>query len=353
MYIIYIMFETKNVYHYLFAFSLILVANYAVMKWKNTFQGADDEEANLIKKYLLNDSPLHGLNRPKIWIHTKYEINARVWKDFMSRNTDNLNMPYVHYTIQSVINHNNDDFHICLIDDNTFAKLIPDWDIDMSRMADPQKTYFRELGLLNIIYLYGGMVIPDSFLCMENLKSFYDIGINGKKPFVAESVNRTCNYADQKHKMLFVPDMYFVGALKNDSTIEEFIQFLKKKTAKFDMTEEKRFLGTNSQWCMSAIELGKMNLIMGQQIGIKTTKRKTILVEELFEEKFLELDRACIGIYIPEDEILRRPKYQWFAYLSKEDILKTNAVLVKYLKASMVDANSIYRDTTVRSTVTL
>jgi hypothetical protein len=158
---------------------------------------------------------------------------------------------------------------------------------------------------------------------------------------------------EQKQKMLFIPDMYFIGALKNDSIIEEFIKFLENKNKKFDMTEEKRFLGTNSQWCMSAIELGKMNLIMGQQIGIKTTKRKTILVEELFEEKFLDLDRSCIGIYIPEDEILRRPKYQWFAYLSKEDILKANAVLVKYLKASMVDASDIYRDTTIRSTVTL
>lgn len=347
------MFDLKNIYHYLFAFSLILVANYAVMKWKNTFQGSDDEEAKLIQKYLLNDTPIFGLSKPKIWIHTKYETNARKWKDFMSRNTDNLNMPYIHYTIQSVINHNNNDFHICLIDDNTFEKLIPNWNIKVSSLPDPQKTYFRELGMLNILYLYGGMVIPDSFICMQNLKSFYDIGINGKKPFVAESVNRTNNTLEQKHKMLFIPDIYFMGSLKNDSTIQEFIQHLETKNNKFDMTEEKRFLGTNSQWCIKAIDDGKMNLIMGQQIGIKTAKRKTILIEELFEEKYLDLDSSCIGIYLPEDEILRRHKYQWFAYLSKDEILKTNAIIIKYLKASMVDANDIYRDTTIRSTITL
>jgi len=347
------MFESKNIYHYLFAFSLILVANYAVMKWKNTFEGSSDEEAKLIQKYLLNDSPLHGFNKPKIWIHTKYETNARKWKDFMSRNTDNLNMPYIHYTIQSVINHNNDDFHICLIDDNTFEKLIPNWNIKVSSLPDPQKTYFRELGMLNILYLYGGMAIPDSFLCMQNLKSFYDIGTNGKKPFVAEKVNQTQNTMEQKHKMLFIPDIYFMGALKNDSTIQEFIQYLETQHKKFDITEEKRFLGVNSQWCLQAIHSDKMNLIMGQQIGIKTAKRKTILVEELFEEKYLDLDRSCIGIYLPEDEILRRHKYQWFAYLSKEEILKTNAIVVKYLKASMVDANDIYRDTSIRSAITL
>lgn len=346
------MFETKNMYHYLFAFSLILVANYAVMKWKNHFENVDEEEVKMIQKYLLNDSPLYGMNKPKIWIHTKYEINARKWKDFMSRSTDNLNMPYVHYTIQSIINHNNEDFHICLIDDNTFAKIIPNWDIQMSTIPDPQKTYFRQLGMLKILYMYGGMFVPDSFLCMQNLKTFYEIGINNKKPFATEAINRTCNM-EQRQKQLFVPDIYLMGSPKNNTTIQEFIKFLEKSYEKFDVTEEKRFVGINSNWCQHAISSDKMNLILGQQIGIKTVKRKPILVEELFEEKYLDLDKSCIGIYLPEDEILRRTKYQWFAYLSREDLLNVNAVIIKYLKASMVDATSIYKDNIIRSTVSI
>ena len=39
----------------------------------------------MIKLYLLNDSPLYGQNKPKIWIHSKYELNARKWRDFQSR----------------------------------------------------------------------------------------------------------------------------------------------------------------------------------------------------------------------------------------------------------------------------
>ena len=39
----------------------------------------------------MNDSPLYGYVRPKLWIHSKYEINARRWKSFQSRNTTDLN----------------------------------------------------------------------------------------------------------------------------------------------------------------------------------------------------------------------------------------------------------------------
>ena len=49
--------------------------------------------------------------------------------DFHSRNTNNLNQPYLHLTIQSIIDHCSNDFHICLIDDDSFSKLIPEWDI--------------------------------------------------------------------------------------------------------------------------------------------------------------------------------------------------------------------------------
>ena len=89
------LFDRKNIYHYLFAFSLILTASYVGNKFKQNFVNNNDEY-ELIKKYLLNDSPLYGFNKPKIWIHSKYDINARKWKDFQSRNTTNLNQPYLH-----------------------------------------------------------------------------------------------------------------------------------------------------------------------------------------------------------------------------------------------------------------
>jgi len=49
---------------------------------------------------------------------------------------------------------------------------------------------------------------------------------------------------------------------------------------------------------------------------------------------------------------LARPKYQWLAYLPSEDVLKTNPVIVKYLKSSAVDAvNEYFSDANVQKSV--
>ena len=347
------MFESKNIYHYLFAFSLIIVANYVGSKFKQNFSEKSDEY-ELIKKYLLNESPLYGFNKPKIWIHSKYEINARKWKDFNSRNSTDLNQPYLHLTIKSIVDHCGDDFHICLIDDDTFSKLIPSWDVDVASVAEPMKTRLREIGLLQLIYIYGGMVVPNSFLCSKNLKDLYYDGVYANKPFVCESVNRTNNVVAQKQKLLFIPDTYFMGCNKNDPVILQFIDYLKSRNNNPHFTSEFEFLGDSSQWCIKSIEKHDMNLIGGQQIGIKTQNRKPILLEDLFEEKYLDLDKKVYGIYIPANEVLRRNKYQWFTVLSKDEIMNSNLAIVKYIKASIVDANNEYfRPTTIHTAISI
>ena len=81
-----------------------------------------------------------------------------------------------------------------------------------------------------------------------------------------------------------------------------------------------------------------MNLIKGEFIGIKTAKHKPILIEELMEDNYLDMNPNMYGIYIPEDDILKRTKYQWFAVLNKQQILESNFFIADYMKASMVDA---------------
>jgi len=331
------MFENNRIVFYVFALSLILVANYVATQYKQTFVNEVDNSAELIQKYLLNENPIYNMHKPKLWIHTKYEINARKWKDFMSRNSWDLNQPYIHYTIQSIIDQNADDFNICLIDDETFSKLIPDWDADIVNMAEPTKSYMREIGLLRLIHIYGGMLVPNSFLCTKPLINLYKEGISGgKKPFACEMVNRTCCLAEHQKKMLFVPSTKFMGCAKGDQTVGLLIEYLKYMLSKrFDLTDERNFVGDSTQWCIKAINAGDMNLVLGQKIGVKTSKRKTILLEELFEERKLDLDKSYMGIYIPEDELQHRHKYNWFLYLSKEDVMKANVAIVKYIQGAL------------------
>jgi hypothetical protein len=335
------MFKSKDIVHSVFAFSLILLASYVGNRFRQSFDEKTNDEYDLIKKYLLNESPLYGMNKPKIWIHTKYEINARNWIESHSRNTHNLNQPYLHLSIQSIIDHCGDDFHVCLIDDKTFSNLIPGWDVDVSTLAEPMKSQIRELALAKLIYLYGGMLVPNSFICTKNLKSIYADGLYGGRPFVCEAINRTANLLEQKQKTLFIPSLYFMGAKRDDPTIYELVEYLKSRNISLHSSHERTFLGDSSQWCLSAIRNQKMNLIGGERIGIKTKDRKQILLEDLMEEKDLDLSPDCCGVYIPADEVLIRTKYQWLAFISKQELLKSDIAISRYIGMTMVDKPSI------------
>lgn len=326
--------------YYAVGATILIIASYLVTNYKKSLESND--EYDMIKKYLLNDSPLYGYNRPKLWIHTKYEINSRKWKDFYSRNTVDLNQPYIHLTIKTIIDHCGDDFNICLIDDETFSKLIPSWDIDLMNIAEPMKSHFRQLGMAQLVYFYGGMVVPNSFVCTRNLKDFYDTNISDGKPFVTEANNNTMNVRYQKRRLLFIPDMYFMGAPRNDPTIKELVEYLKRLNNNPHFSCETDFVGSVSQWLLEAVNNMQINLIGGEIVGIKTDDRKAILLDNLMEEQFLKLCGRSVGIYIPADEILKRPKFQWFAVMPSEEILDTNMIVSKYLKSSIVDTTSEY-----------
>ena len=345
-------FSIKKIMYYAVGAAILILASYLVTNYKKSLEPND--EYDMIKKYLLNDSPLYGYNRPKLWIHTKYEINSRTWKDFYSRNTVDLNQPYIHLTVKTIIDHCGDDFNICLIDDETFSKLIPSWDIDLTTVAEPMKSHLRQLGLAQLVYFYGGMLVPNSFICTKNLKNLYEEGIAQNQPFVCEAVNNTLNIEHQKRKLLFIPDMYFMGAKKNDSTMKEMVEYLKKLNRNPHFSNETDFVGDVSEWLLENVDQQRIVLIGGEVVGVKTEDRKVILLDNLMEEEFLKISSSSVGIYIPADEILRRPKFQWFAVMPADEVLKTNMIVSKYLQASIVDTTNEYSKTTeVRSIVSI
>jgi hypothetical protein len=341
------MIDSKNMYRYVLTIGVIILASYFGSHIKNAFaQKNDDYE--MIRKYLLNDSPLHGHNRPKLWIHSKYEINARAWKSFYSRNNTDLNQPYIHLTVKTIIDHCGDDFDVCLIDDETFSRLIPGWDIKIENIAEPMRSHYRELGMVELIYIYGGMTIPNSFICMKNLLPLYQSGIEGGKAFVGENINRYTNLVNDKNNRIFTPDSsVIIGAEKKNTHIREFADYLKIRNQNPHFSMESEFLGYSSQQCLSMIRGKKMNLIGGEAIGVKTMDGKPVGIEALMEENFLNLcPMKLYGIFVPGDEILRRIKYQWFAVLSAEELLNSNIIVVKYLINALVSGNEIAESST-------
>jgi hypothetical protein len=144
-----------------------------------------------------------------------------------------------------------------------------------------------------------------------------------------------------------------MGAPKNDKNIKELIEFI-KCTNKIHPTTECDFIGSISRKCQQMIHENKMDLVGGENVGIKTPKGGQIVLDNLMEEAYLDLDNRTVGIYIPADEVLQRTKYQWFAVLPSEQLLQSKMIISKYILASMVDStNEYYKSTKIHSVVTI
>lgn len=342
MYKLYIMVDKNTFRNTVILFGVVAIASYFGNQIKASFDTQDKkEEHELIRKYLLNDmvdSPIQNYHRPKLWIHTKYEVNARQWKSFCSRNTTDLNQPYIYLTIRSIVLACSNHFDIMLIDDDSFSQLLPNWTVQVSRLPEPFKTRTRELGLAMLLYKYGGLRIPNSFLCFQDLYRMFEEATFGNHPFVTERINNYSCGIEKDHKSLrFVPDSYIMGCRKADPLIGEYVEFCRRMAEDGHFQDQTRFQGAYAKWFIAAIDVGNLNLLPGERVGVKTKFHKAITLNELLEEAPLDLDPTTYGLYIPADEVLKRSKYAWFASVTGEYLVETNLAVAKYFREPHID----------------
>jgi len=287
-------------------------------------ESGDTYEA--IQKYLLDDVTLGKSKKPILWIHVPYEYNSRNWLSFGSRSSFDLNQPYLYLTVRSILKQCDDSFTICIIDDTSFKRLIPGWNINMTTISDPILSNMRMMGLMKLLYIYGGLVCPISFVCLKNLHGLYEKGIRGEKMFVCETVDRNSTSTD----IDFFPNFTFCGAPKECETVRELCSFI-ERTSSHDYTAETKFLGNYDKWCKQRIENGTMNMIEGVEIGTKTIDERPIILDDLMSNHYLDLYQGTYGILIPADEILNRSKYEWFARLSQKQVMESDTIIGNYL----------------------
>ena len=317
----------------------MLVANYIILfviiiSLGILYQKYLEKQSNMIeydnygeiKKYLFNDKTLDKSKKPLLWIHIPYELNARDWLSFGSRNSTELNQPYLYLTVKTIIKNCDESFKIVLIDDGSFEKLIPNWNINMSLIADPIKGYVRQLAMAKLIYTYGGLNVPISFLCFRDLISLYNKGTNDDTMFVCENYDTNITSTNK----LFYPDANFMGAKKENDTLKEFINFM-EQTISNDFTAQTKFLGEFDEWTNKKITKGKMRLIRGTDVGIRTIDDEPVTVETLLGDDYIHFYGKMYGIWIPAQTILKRRYYEWFARMSPEQIIDSQFILAKYI----------------------
>ena len=298
-------------------------------KYKKKYLPSDhDRNDKMIREFLLNDSVISN-SKPIMWIHTSYDINSRYWPSFYSRNTKQLNEPYIQACVESLVKHCGNSFNICLIDNNSFSKLLPQWNIDINRLANPLKAHMERLGLARLLYSYGGFLVPNSVIALKDLSDVFTQALSKTDAFVVEGINRT----KTNDISLFIPNSKIMGCMKNSKNMNNYLKYLETLVAT-DFTEAMDFEGTTNKWLYKETTEGRITLLNGKLFGIRNNEECPVYIEQLLQNSFIKFNSEMVGLYLPNDGILLRTKYGWFPRMSKKQVMESNTIAGKYMLIS-------------------
>lgn len=318
-------------------FAILIVLAILYNRFENKrLREENQDNYETIQKYLLDDETLAKSKKPILWIHVPYEYNSRNWLNFGSRSSFELNQPYLYLTVKSIIDQCQDSFTICIIDDSSFQRLLPSFNVDMTSISSPILNNMRQLALMKLLHTYGGLICPISFVCIKNLIGMYEKGTRNDMMFLCETNDR--NITSTTHN--FYPSLTFCGAPKECATVGSLIDFI-QRTMSRDYTAETEFLGNFDRWANTRIQKGEINLIDGLEIGVKTIDEKPFLIDDLMSNNYLNLYKGTYGILIPAEEVLKRRKFEWFARMSQKQILESNTILGNYLLVNAAEGGNI------------
>lgn len=328
------------------AYIVLMVVGYGYNKYKQKNLIKEEyDDSKLIKKYLLNDSTLAHSRNPILWIHVEFDKNSRNWESFGSRTSTDLNQPYQYLTIRSIVKHCGESFNVCIIDDETFHKILPDWNTNVGDLAAPLRGHLRDLAMAKVLHAYGGLCVPSTFVCQRDLRALHDSYLSTASVMMGELPVRTSVTSQLQH----FPSTKFMACKKGCPVMREYTQYLEALYSK-EYTNESDFSGESGRWFYKKYsEFGRggssspspspspstdrrpVALVSAELLGAKTVENKPVLLEDLLGYSVIPFACDRVGVYIPGNEVLRRTKYQWFARMSTQQVLHSNTVLAREL----------------------
>ena len=303
--------------------------------WKYADVMFDNDEQIKVHLDKMKRSNGVDLNKPLLWIHVEREWNARSWRHFYERGSNDINQPYLFLTMKTIADQCGDDFNIAVIDDDSFSNLLPNWNVDMSRVGDPIKLHIRKLAIAQLLHKHGGLNMPPSTICIHSLLAMHTHGISkGRTMYLGQFANND-QFRFDKNAGRFKVDTTIMGCTAGSPSMLRLVKFMEMLQSA-DHSSEPEFLDKTTAFCNELIEHDLAHIIDGRMIGTRTIKNKVVTVHELMGGTYIDFDIPSLHcIYVPHKEILSMPKYSWFAYLNVTDVIRSETIIGKWIAKTL------------------
>ena len=307
------------IFLYVFIVVLFSILIYKYYKKQHDNNVIEFKKENVdIDVYFFSELYLKKSKNRKLWLCIPYEKNSREWESFGSRTSHKLNLAYMTFCIKSIIDWCCQSYDIIIYDDTNIPALLPDTKVDLTKLSGSLLDKYRELCKLEILHMYGGIMVPPSFFMRKNIKEID----NPNTWFVCETYND-----DNVSYSNLVYSTQLMGSNAENPELAKYIYFYSNELKK-DFVE-------NYNFDMNYFKKNNIPYIDGRMIGTKTRYNDKITIEDLMSNKKIILDKQHIGLYIPHEQLMKRRIYNWYCKLSEEEVLKCQVFISYYMLYTM------------------
>lgn len=282
---------------------------------------------DIVRKHLLGDKLIHlEKYKPTIWIHIDYERNSRQWASFYSRSSNDINVPYIYSLLSNLIKYCSFDFNVCIVSDDSFSKLIPNWNHNLSNISGTTLYLMRHFAMCKLLSIYGGIVLNTDCLVVNELKTLYDSMTKTHTMFVGELP--TTNKLN--HKLHTFPSHKIIGCNKGCSVIKSYCDYI-ERIIKRDYTLEYAFSGELDKKLHELIQHNKCGLIPAGVLGVVDNQNNVLSLDNLMDNQYIEFNPNMKILYVNLEQIKSRVKYGWFLRQNKEQLYENKNVISDFI----------------------
>ena len=300
---------------YLFLIVLLAILSYKYTLIKRSIIISDLKQENVdIDIYFFSDMYLKKSSKRKLWLHLPFEKNSRNWTSFGSRSSTSLNLAYMTLCIKSIIDWCGQDYDIIIYDDTNIPSILPETNVDLLKLSGHLLDKYRELCKLQILYMYGGVILPPSLYMNKNIKIIDVPDVF----YVCETMNDTnVSFSNLSFST------QLMGSNMENAELLKYIDVYAREL-KEDFCESDHF-------SMNYFKQNNIPYIDGKLIGTKDKYNNKILLEDLMSNKNIILDKQHIGLYIPHEQLIKRTKYNWYCKMNEEEVLQCQVFISAYI----------------------